>query len=139
MHFGPAIAVVPFNEYWSFQPPKCYLKPKGSDHLGPFLPLLKEMAEGARAVTLHAGGEGSGCVVGKQEVCAEQRVVQEVEVPLALKWRSAISKKRGSQPRWPEKAEGMETQPDTPPIRVSEPHAEFLTHFLQSSDNLLAG
>jgi hypothetical protein len=48
LHFGPAMAVVLFNEYWSFQPPKCYLKPKGVDHLGPFLPLLKEIAESAQ-------------------------------------------------------------------------------------------
>ena len=47
LHFGPAIAVVLFNEYWSFQPPKCYLKPKGVDRLDPFLPLLKEVAESA--------------------------------------------------------------------------------------------
>ena len=47
-HFGPAIAVVLFNEYWSFQPPKCYLKPKGIDHLDAFLPLLKEVAESAQ-------------------------------------------------------------------------------------------
>jgi hypothetical protein len=43
--FVPAIAVVLFNEYWIFQQPKCYLKPKGVDHLGPLLPLLKEVAE----------------------------------------------------------------------------------------------
>jgi hypothetical protein len=48
IHFGPAIAVVLFNDYWSFQPPKCYLNPKGIDHLDPFLPLLKEVAESAR-------------------------------------------------------------------------------------------
>jgi hypothetical protein len=48
IHFGPAIAVVLFNEYWSFQPPKCYLKPKGIDHLDPFLPLLKVVAENAQ-------------------------------------------------------------------------------------------
>jgi hypothetical protein len=47
-HFGPAVAVVLFNEYWSFQPPRCYLKPKGVDHLGPFLPLLKEVAQSAQ-------------------------------------------------------------------------------------------
>jgi hypothetical protein len=41
------VAVVLFNEYWGFQPPKCYLKPKGVDHLGPFLPLLKEVAQSA--------------------------------------------------------------------------------------------
>jgi hypothetical protein len=47
-HFGPAMAVVLFSEYWSFQPPKCYLKPKGVDHLGPFLPLLTEVAQSAQ-------------------------------------------------------------------------------------------
>jgi hypothetical protein len=40
--------VVLFNDYWSFQPPKCYLNPKGIDHLDPFLPLLKEVAESAQ-------------------------------------------------------------------------------------------
>lgn len=48
IHFGPAMAVVLFNDYWSLQPPKCYLNPKGIDHLDPFLPLLKEVAEGAQ-------------------------------------------------------------------------------------------
>lgn len=42
------MAVVLFNDYWTFRPPpKCYLNPKGIDHLGPFLPLLKEVAESA--------------------------------------------------------------------------------------------
>jgi len=45
IHFGPAIAVVLFNDYWSLQPPKCYLNPKGIDRLDPFLSLLKEVAE----------------------------------------------------------------------------------------------
>src|ERR1700730_15581184 len=48
IHFGPAMAVVLFNDYWSFQPPKCYLNPEGIDHLDPFLPLLKEVAESAQ-------------------------------------------------------------------------------------------
>jgi hypothetical protein len=49
IHFGPAIAVVLFNDYWNFQPPpKCYLNEKGIDHLGPFLPLLQEVAETAQ-------------------------------------------------------------------------------------------
>jgi hypothetical protein len=41
-HFGSAIAVV------RLQPPKCYLKPKGVDHLGPFLPQLKQVAHSAQ-------------------------------------------------------------------------------------------
>jgi len=45
IHFGPAIAAVLFNDYWSFQPPKCYLHPKGIDRLGPFLSLLRDLAE----------------------------------------------------------------------------------------------
>jgi len=45
LHFGPAIATVFFNDYWGFQPPKCYLYPKGIDRLDPFLPLLTEVAE----------------------------------------------------------------------------------------------
>jgi hypothetical protein len=45
IHFGPAAAVVLFNDYWSLQLPKCYLNPKGIDRLDPFLSLLKEVAE----------------------------------------------------------------------------------------------
>jgi hypothetical protein len=45
LHFGPAVAMVLFNDYWGFQPPKCYLYPKGIERLDPFLPLLKEVAE----------------------------------------------------------------------------------------------
>jgi ribosomal protein S18 acetylase RimI-like enzyme len=49
IHFGPAMAVVLFNDYRTFQPPpECYLNPKGIDHLGPFLPLVKEVAETAQ-------------------------------------------------------------------------------------------
>jgi hypothetical protein len=48
-------------------------------------------------------------IVGKQEVRAEQRVVQEGSSPSGAQMRGAISKKRCSQPRWPEKVEGMET------------------------------
>jgi hypothetical protein len=49
IHFGPAIATVLFNDYWTFQPPpKCYLNPIGIDRLNPFLPLLKEVAESAQ-------------------------------------------------------------------------------------------
>jgi len=47
-------------------------------------------------------------LVGKAEVRAEQRVVQEGSSPSGAQMRGAISKKRGSQPRWPEKVEGME-------------------------------
>jgi hypothetical protein len=49
IHFGPAIATVVFNDYWTFQPPPtCYLNPNGIDRLDPFLPLLKEVAERAQ-------------------------------------------------------------------------------------------
>jgi len=51
----------------------------------------------------------SFCIVGYSEVCAEQRVGQEGSSPSSAQMRGAISKKRGSQPRWPEKAERMET------------------------------
>jgi hypothetical protein len=40
--------VVLFNDYCTFQPPpECYLNAKGVEQLGPFLPLLKEIAESA--------------------------------------------------------------------------------------------
>ena len=45
IHFGPAAAVVLFNDYWSLQLPKCYLNAKGIDRLAPFFSLLKEVAE----------------------------------------------------------------------------------------------
>lgn len=45
IHFGPAVAVVLFNDYSSFQPPKCYLYAKAIDRLDPFIPLVKEVAE----------------------------------------------------------------------------------------------
>ncbi len=48
IHFGPAIAVLLFNDYWGFQPPKCYLFAKAIDRVDPFLPLLKEIAEGGQ-------------------------------------------------------------------------------------------
>ena len=49
IHFGPAIAVVLFNDYWNFQPPpRCYLNEKGIDHLDPFLPLIRVVAETAQ-------------------------------------------------------------------------------------------
>jgi hypothetical protein len=42
---GPAIAVLLFNEFNSFQPARCYLLEKGIDRLGPFLPVLAEVME----------------------------------------------------------------------------------------------
>ena len=42
---GPAIAVMFFNEYATFVPAKCYLLEKGIDRLGPFLPILGEVAQ----------------------------------------------------------------------------------------------
>jgi hypothetical protein len=45
IHFGPAIAVVLFNDYWTVEPPpKCYLNAIGIGRLNPFLPLLREVA-----------------------------------------------------------------------------------------------
>ena len=34
-----------FNDYWTIEPPKCYLYEKGIDLLDPFLPVLREVAE----------------------------------------------------------------------------------------------
>jgi hypothetical protein len=49
IHFGPAIARILFNDYWTFQPPpKCYLNPIAIDRLNPFLVLLKNVAETAQ-------------------------------------------------------------------------------------------
>jgi hypothetical protein len=49
IHFGPAIATLLFNDYWTFEPPpKCYLNPNGIDRLHPFLPLLKEITGSAQ-------------------------------------------------------------------------------------------
>lgn len=45
MHIGPAIAAFFLNDYGYFQPPKCYLLPKGIDRLGPFFPALEELVE----------------------------------------------------------------------------------------------
>jgi len=42
---GPAIAAIFFNEYTTFVPAKCYLLEKGIDRLGPFLPVLGEVAQ----------------------------------------------------------------------------------------------
>ena len=42
---GPAIAVLLFNDFGSFQPAKCYLLEKGIDRLGSFLPVLAEVME----------------------------------------------------------------------------------------------
>jgi hypothetical protein len=47
-HFAPAVAMFLFNDYSNFQPPNCYLTPIDIDRLGPFLPLLAEVAEGAQ-------------------------------------------------------------------------------------------
>jgi hypothetical protein len=47
-HFAPAVATFVFNDYSNFQRPNCYLTPIGIDRLGPFLPLLAEVAEGAQ-------------------------------------------------------------------------------------------
>lgn len=44
MHLGRAIAVLFFNEYGHFQPPKAYLLKKGVDKLPPFLPALQKIA-----------------------------------------------------------------------------------------------
>ena len=45
LHLGRAVAALLFNEFDHFQPGKCYLRPKGIDRLGPFLPLFQEVAE----------------------------------------------------------------------------------------------
>ena len=46
-HLGPAVAVLFFNDYYGhFEPAKCYLHAKGIDRLPPFVPVLKELAEG---------------------------------------------------------------------------------------------
>jgi len=42
------VATFLFNDYSNFQPPNCYLTPIGIGRLGPFLPLLAEVAEGAQ-------------------------------------------------------------------------------------------
>jgi GNAT superfamily N-acetyltransferase len=47
-HFAPAVATLLFNDYSNFQPSNCYLTPIGIDRLGPFVPLLAEVAEGAQ-------------------------------------------------------------------------------------------
>jgi hypothetical protein len=47
-HFAPAVATLLFNDHSNFQPAKCYLTPIGIDRLGPFLPLLVEVAERAQ-------------------------------------------------------------------------------------------
>jgi len=45
IHFGPAVAVVLFNDYANMEPPKCYLFPKAIERVDPFLPVLKDLAE----------------------------------------------------------------------------------------------
>ena len=47
-HFAPAVATLLFNDYSDFKPPNCYLTPIGIDRLGPFLPLLEEVAADAQ-------------------------------------------------------------------------------------------
>ena len=44
-HLGPAIAALFFSDFGHFQPAKCYLFPQAIERLGPFLSLLKELAE----------------------------------------------------------------------------------------------
>lgn len=44
-HIGPAIAILFFNDYSSFEPAKCYLLPIAIDRLGPFLPMLEKLIE----------------------------------------------------------------------------------------------
>ena len=71
--------------------------------------VLRDMDVGCAArQSLRAAHTNPEWIVGKQEVRAEQRVVQEGSSPSGAQMRGAISKKRGSQPRWPEKVEGME-------------------------------
>jgi hypothetical protein len=45
IHFGPAVAVVLFNDYANMEPPECYLFPKAIERVDPFLPVLKDLAE----------------------------------------------------------------------------------------------
>ena len=45
-HLGPAVAVVLFNDYGTFQPAKCYLFPAAIDRVLPFFSTLEEIAEG---------------------------------------------------------------------------------------------
>jgi hypothetical protein len=47
MHLGPAAGAMFFNNYGFMQPPAAYLLPKGIDRLGPFLPLLTQLAKDA--------------------------------------------------------------------------------------------
>jgi len=78
-------------------------------------------------------------LVGKAEVRAEQRVVQEGSSPSGAQMRGAISKKRGSQPRWPEKVEGMERSKRaslTMPT-LSSPFFLFFSPFFLSLSTLL--
>jgi hypothetical protein len=44
-HIGPAIAILFFNDYSSFEPTKCYLLPNAIDRLDPFLPALEKLVE----------------------------------------------------------------------------------------------
>lgn len=47
MHIGPAIAVLFFNDHYIAQSTKCYLYAKGTERIGPFLPLLERMIQSA--------------------------------------------------------------------------------------------
>src|SRR5262249_45765812 len=44
-HIGPAIAILFFNDYSSFEPAKCYLLPNAIHRLNPFLPVLEKLVE----------------------------------------------------------------------------------------------
>ncbi|WP_439542596.1 hypothetical protein [Hyphomicrobium sp.] len=44
-HIGPAIAALFFNEYAAFNGASCYLLPKGTDRVAPFLPGLTRLIE----------------------------------------------------------------------------------------------
>src|SRR6266853_649914 len=71
-------------------------------------PLIHDKSRMRRRACTDPCGGRSAMVVPTATVRAEQRVVQEGSSPSGAQMRGAISKKRGSQPRWPEKAEGME-------------------------------
>lgn len=47
MHLGPAAGAMFFNSHGFTQPPTAYLLPKGIEGLGPFLPLLEQLAKDA--------------------------------------------------------------------------------------------
>src|SRR6266853_1627740 len=72
-------------------------------------PLIHDKSRMRRRACTDPCGGRSAMVVPTATVRAEQRVVQEGSSPSGAQMRGAISKKRGSQPRWPEEVEGMET------------------------------